>query len=267
MDPWLESPSVFPDFHNRFISLLSESLNLLLPSPYFTAIGTRVLIEGETDGIIEPDVDVLTPADESTNGYGHRGNGGGVAVAEPANEEIVVVRVPQEETTEWQLDVRTTDGNDRLVTSIEMLSPANKRLGSRSRELYLHKQRELIERGVHLIEIDWLRAGQHTTAVALRPARQQTGGFVYHICVTRAGRFSDFDVYPIQLSRPLPTLRVPLLPGTDDLRVPLQPIFDRCYDVGLYARRLRYQEPPDPPLTSDHQTWATAILQPPSRST
>ena len=42
MDPFLEQPAVFPDFHNRFIAYLSEFLKPDLPQPYYAAIGSRV---------------------------------------------------------------------------------------------------------------------------------------------------------------------------------------------------------------------------------
>ena len=42
MDPWLENPSVFPDFHDRLISFISESLNDSLPAQYVASINRLV---------------------------------------------------------------------------------------------------------------------------------------------------------------------------------------------------------------------------------
>ena len=36
MDPYLEDPDVFPDFHDSFVTYLRESLQPQLPEPYFT---------------------------------------------------------------------------------------------------------------------------------------------------------------------------------------------------------------------------------------
>ena len=47
----------------------------------------------------------------------------------------------------------------RVVTVIEVLSHINKARGSEGHELYLTKQRELLQSGVNLIEIDLLRRG------------------------------------------------------------------------------------------------------------
>lgn len=45
MDPYLESTALFPGLHNRPIGLMSESLQAILPSPYFAEIGERVRVE------------------------------------------------------------------------------------------------------------------------------------------------------------------------------------------------------------------------------
>lgn len=260
MDPWLEKRGVFPDLHNRFIGEMSAVLNALLPPPYFTAIATRVIIADDTrKRYIEPDVDIFKPT--GLNGS-HRANaGGGVATAEAVEIEPVIVHVADDEFAEWHLDVRTGEGDDELVTSIELLSPSNKRLGSEGRAEYLQKQREMRQRHVNLVEIDLLRGGMHSTAVPLDAALNQAGAFDYHVCVYRAARRRDLDVYPIRLPQKLPSVAVPLAPTVPAIPVNLQTIFDRCYDVGLYARRIKYGEPCDPPLTPEQQAWAENILR------
>lgn len=251
MDPWLEQPGVFPGFHNRYITYLSEALNAVLPPPYFADIANRVMIEGDEPlALREPDVGVFRP--HGANGT----NGGGVAVADPSEVRAVRVHVPRDEIREWLIEVRSADDN-RLVTSIELLSPSNK---STHRAEYRRKQRELAERQVNLIELDFLRAGAHTTAVPLTHARQSAGAFDYHVCVYRPEEPEEFEVYPIRLPQRLPMIRVPLRPGAT-VEVHLQPVFDRAYDVGVYGRRLRYAGPADPPLTPEQQAWADGILR------
>ncbi|MGL6095490.1 MAG: DUF4058 family protein [Fimbriiglobus sp.] len=258
MDPWLERPGVFPGFHNTFLAYLREAINAVLPPPYFADLANRVVIEGDGDpGLREPDVGVFRPV--GANGSHGPAGGGGVAVAVLGAEAApILVHVPRDETTEWVVEIRTTDAADRLVTAIELLSPTNKGGG---RTEYRRKQRELIERRVNLVELDLLRAGPHTTAIPPVPARRDAGPFDYHICVTDPERPEDFAVYPIRLPQRLPTLAVPLKPGTDPVRVPLQPVIDRSYDAGLYARRLRYDQPPDPPLSAEHAAWAVGVLR------
>src|SRR4051812_48490615 len=155
MDPWLESPGVFPDLHTRFLTTLSADLNRQLPAPFFAAISTRVYME-ESERQVEPDVDVLTP-----NGPV---GGGGTAVAPVAVTdllEIPAAPLPDEEVTETFLEIRTTADGERLVTSVEVLSPTNKTPGATGRGRYLAKQHELQSAGVNLVEIDLLRRGAH----------------------------------------------------------------------------------------------------------
>ena len=258
MDPWLEGRGVFPDFHNRFISILSESINSRLPPPYFAAIGTRVIIEGDSNRSVEPDIDVLLPF--GSNGHCDT-SGGGVATVLETDTLPIIVHVPDGEMTEWFLDVRTGDADDQLVTSIEVLSRSNKRAGSEGRSEYVQKQREMVERRVHLVEIDFLRSGLHTTAVARGPAIKKTGPYDYHACVSRVGRRRDFEIYPMRLGQPLPALKIPLGEGTPDVSIPLQPVLDRCYDAGVYSRRIRYAEACDPPLSPEQQAWAESMLK------
>src|SRR5579883_294337 len=214
MDPWLERPAVFADLHNSFIAYFRESLNATLPPPYFAAIGTRVVIEGEGDRFVEPDVDVLRPVNASDGGDGR---GAGVATLGATEVTPVIVHVPKDEMTEWLVEVRTGEGDDELVTTIEVLGRSNKRLGGEGRAEYLRKQREMVERRVNMVEIDLLRAGTHTTAVPLGPAVARAGRFDYHVSVYRTDRPADFEVYPIHIPQRLPTVAVPLRPGTGDV--------------------------------------------------
>ncbi|MBI4617654.1 MAG: DUF4058 family protein, partial [Planctomycetes bacterium] len=40
----------------------------------------------------------------------------------------------------------------------------------------------------------------------------------------------------------------------------LQPLIDRCYDLGRYAETIDYSRPPVPPLNEQRTAWATALL-------
>ena len=257
MDPWLEGPAIFPGFHNSYIAYLREAINAVLPPPYFADIANRVTIEGDgPPGVREPDVSVLQPV--GANGSHGPVGGGGVATADATETAAVVVHVPADELTEWTIEVRTTGGGDQLVTAVEVLSPSNK---TTDRAEYRAKQRELAGRGVNLVEIDFLRAGPHATAVPLKYARWTAGAFDYHVCVYRPSRAKEFEVYPIRLPQRLPTVAVPLRDGVGPVRVEFQAVFDRCYDAALYARRVRYADPPDPPLTPDQATWVAELLR------
>ena len=118
-----------------------------------------------------------------------------------------------------------------------------------------------VDSHVHLIEIDLVRDGRHSTAVPERALRRSVAAFDYHVCVHRADRPNEFFVYPIRLPQRLPTVSVPLLPNDPDVPLDLQSVFDRSYDTGPYRRRLDYHDAQfAPPLTAEQETWARSLL-------
>jgi hypothetical protein len=255
MDPWLEHPAVFPDFHTRLLTGFSEALNAVLPPPFFAALSTRVWLE-ESERRVEPDVDVLRPPEATPSA-------GAATVLLPATEllEIVAERAPDEEMTETVVEIHAA-GGERLVTSVEMLSISNKTPGSGGRDLFRAKQQELLVSGVHLVEIDLLRGGTHATLIPERMLRERAGPFDYHVCIHRVERRNAYQVAPIRLPQRLPVIPVPLTAEVPDVTVDLQALFDRCYDVGLYGRRVRYREwQPIPPLSEEQARWAEQVLR------
>lgn len=171
----------------------------------------------------------------------------------------MVVEVEPDEQREVFLEIRDPESGDRVVTTIELLSHANKAAGTDGRDLYLRKQREMLESAVNLVEIDLLRAGRHSTAVPKRDAVMQVGPFDYHVCVHRAAEGSRFEVYAAFLKFRLPAIGLPLTPEVGDVRVDLQAICRRCYDAGPYDRRVDYSVPPVPPLPPELQQWGQEL--------
>jgi hypothetical protein len=260
MDPWLERPGIFPDFHDSLIVSMRTAINATLPPPYFAAIANRIWIEG-AERYVEPDVDVLHPS--RTNGNATEPSGSsGIAVAEARQAKPIIVHMPREESTERFLEIHAAPDGEQLVTTIEVLSLANKRRGSIGRREYLKEQREILDSDVNLVEIDLLRGGTHTTAVSFDRALKKTGAFDYHVCVRRFEKPEDYEIYPIRSPQMLPIVAIPLLPGAADIDVSLQELLAQCYDAGLYSRRVRYLEhQPEPPLTETQAKWAEQILR------
>lgn len=257
MDPFLERPAIFGDLHDRMITYLAEALGGKLHPPYLTALRARIWVESSLR-VIDPDVDVL----RQKPGRRHKKVNSGVAVAERESKPIVV-EVEDDEHRETYLEVlKAEEGDHRLVTAIEILSPSNKTPRSPGRKLYLRKQREVFNSKTHLVEIDLLRGGRHTTAVPLDRALLRTGGFDYHVCVHRYDQRRKFFVYPILLQQKLPFLDIPLLKRDGSVSVDLQAVFDRCYDVANYSLRARYEENrPQPALSPEQSEWATQLLR------
>jgi hypothetical protein len=140
-----------------------------------------------------------------------------------------------------------------LVTSIEIMSPANKR------EPGLHalvsKRDALRLAGVHILEIDLLRRGQRTwsdTHVEAAP---------YMAALVRAGHL-HVELWPIDLRAPLPLLPVPLRPPDPDVPLDIQQALDTIYDEARYGLTLNYDgPPPPPPLSAQDMAWVESCVQ------
>jgi len=257
MDPFLEHPDIFQDFHDRFITHLSERIQERLPPPYVAALGRRAWIE-VSERFIGPDVQVVRPQAAP----GEAGSGSPVAVAARPRAQPLLVHVPHDERSEPLVEIYLGRGSDRrLVTCIEVLSLTNKTPGEHGRDLYLRKQREILGGKVHLVEIDLLRAGEHTTAVPRHRLARAAGEFEYHVSIHHFDNLEDYFVYPVRLNEPLPEILIPLLPGDPPVPLDLQAVLHRTYDAGPYRREITYQdEAPAPPLSPAWQSWLRQVL-------
>lgn len=254
MDPYLEHPDIFPDFHDSFVTYLRERLQPHLPEPYYAAIGRLAWIE-VSERYIGPDVDVVASwQSERASPI----STGGVAVANRSATQPLVIHVPHDERIEPLVEIYLGRGSERrLVTTIEVLSLTNKTPWERGRDLYLRKQEEILDSQVHLVEIDLLRGGHHTTAVPFGRLTNVAGAFDYHVSIHHFDNLEDYFVYPFRLSDPLPAIEIPLLPGDPPVSLELQAVFHRTYEAGPYRREIDYRTvPPAPPLTADLLTWA-----------
>jgi len=257
MDPFLESPVYFSDLHDGLIYNLQAQLQRELPGAYYASKSDRVWVEVADDRrMIEPDVTVLRRPGPSGDPAPPPAK---TAVAEP-----FVIPVLHDEFRETSVDILTRRAEgEAIVATIEILSAANKRPGNTGRGLYLQKQREVIDGGrTHLIEIDLLRSGTHTTAVSRTGALRMCGPFDYHVCLRRAGVWTEASVCPIRLRDRLPQFAIPLMPGDGEVIVDLQIAFDRSYDVGPFAKRVDYAGPiPEPPLAPEDTAWVAERLK------
>jgi hypothetical protein len=253
MDPFLENRLIFPDFHDGFVAYLREAIQPSLPEPYYAALGRRVWVE-ISERFVGPDVNVIVRRSQRPS---LPSNLSTIASATFEVTRPVVVTVPHDEQSETIVEIYVGRGSDRrLVTSIEVLSPINKHPGEKGRDLYLRKQAELLDSQCHLVEIDLLRGGTHTTAVPENRLKQKVPSFAYHVCAHHFDHFEDFLIYPIQLADPLPTISIPLLPGDGEVPVSLQQVFERTYAAGPYHREINYSETvPLPNLTIEQMQW------------
>lgn len=149
------------------------------------------------------------------------------------------------------VEIRDVAGRT-LVTTIEILSPWNKR--GQGREEYLEKRRKLLRSSSHLVEIDLLLRGKRLPMKdALPPAS-------YYVFVARVNERPRIHVWTIGLDHPLPNFGVPLMEGDADVSLDLQSCFQNVYDGGGFDLILDYSKPPAVPLSADQAAWVKQRL-------
>ncbi|OJW17076.1 MAG: hypothetical protein BGO49_07985 [Planctomycetales bacterium 71-10] len=247
MNPWLERPDVWHDFHSAYLPLLRRQLVRQVSPRYAVKIDENVYIheEGvEARGRFRPDLGVTYRGDETS--------------VRPTAVEIaapVRLRLPDEDVERLPY-LEIVDGrSEELITVLELLSPTNKRRGD-NRTSYLNKRAAIRAGGVNLVEIDLLR-GEPPMPVLGRPP------CAYSVLVGRTERGPEVDFWPIGLRDPLPVIPVPLREPDADARLDLKAALDEAYDDAAYQFRI-YEGPPDPPLSPEDEAWAREFLPRPS---
>ena len=243
MDPYLEHPALWPGVHNGLVAALAAQLQPLLTPRYVAAIEQRVYIEGTHHQRV-PDVHVEKVRDET----------GGTAVARGVIDTPSVLEIDALEIEEWTIHVLDRYRDMKVVTVIEVVSPANKTPGP-GRRSYRRKQREVRASEAHLVEIDLVRRGRHVLSV---PEAHLSGAadYDYLACVSRWPKRRRFELYRTRLRERLPRIGLPLTEPDADVPLDVQAALEQTYRDGGYALRLRYEEPCEPPLESADQQWA-----------
>jgi len=268
MDPYLEAPDIWPDFHNGLAGEIRGELNRVLPRPYYARLEMRPevgIVGDELSRRIVPDVAIVRPRSPAAS---TAGDGGLALLEEPrvASSPSVWVRIPNEPLRHDFVEIRDAARGHALVTLIEIASPTNKRPGP-DRRAYEAKQQEILGSDTSLIELDLLRGGQPLiggplvieAAAGLEPRPD------YLVAVNRAwqrGAELQYQLFPVRLEESLPCIPVPLREGQAETPLDLQYVFQRAYDSGPYARgAVDYDQPPDPPVRLELTGWLKDCLE------
>lgn len=262
MDPYLESPGIWPGFHDALLFCIRESLQQILPDRYYAELQTReeVGIGGfDTARVFYPDLSVKeSPLEASSSASASRARG----AAEASVPEHLLI-VEEEPIRVGYLEIREVARGGRLVTLIEVLSPSNKIPGP-DREAFERKRKDIFESGAHWIEVDLLRAGKRLGAHPSVDAHCRRNGYDYVVVVSRSTRRTprlDLELFGFTVRDLLPMVSVPLLEPDPDVVLDLRWAFRRAYETGPYRKILRYDLPPDPPLEGGDRTWALEVLR------
>jgi hypothetical protein len=255
MNPYIEKPSVWQDFHARFIAAAAERIGTLVYPRYYVRIDEYVFIHefsaDERKPLGRPD---LVFTDSGGTAGGGTPGGGATAVAAPA--EVGIPATAVDVIRHRFLEIRDRDST-AVVTVVELLSPSNKASGQ-GREEYWNKVRRLVATTyTSLVELDLLRGG-------VRLPWDQLPACDYYALVSRpADRRRDppkAAVWPVRLRDPLPPIPIPLAPGEPEVTLDLQAVIHHVYDTAGYRYSL-YRTPPEPPLAPDDAAWAAQILR------
>ncbi|HEX5269417.1 MAG TPA: DUF4058 family protein [Gemmataceae bacterium] len=257
MDPYIEALNLWKDFHDDLISELKRAISAALPDHYVVRTGQRsyvVLAEAEekTERHFEPDVTVR--AGRGARSRGGPATSGGTAVA-PEEDFDTLRAFIEEEFDESFIDIYHLAPDRRLVTSVEVLSPSNKRRGSKGWELYLRKRQALLRGRANLVEIDLLRGGDRMPMLDPLPTSP------YYVLIGRREKAPYCRVGRASFDRPLPAVPVPLAKPDADIPVALQPMVDAVYARSRYDDDIDYSQPLQPPLPPEQVAWLAGRLR------
>lgn len=251
MDPYIEACGLWEDFHKHLIEQIAWQLAGVAPERYVVRTGERsylVLVqsEGKKEYPFLPDVSVTIP-----RGRKKGGKKGGTAIAEPVSgaKTHFLRAFIEEEHREAFIEIYEVGPEMRLVTSIEVLSPSNKRPNSEGWDLYQRKRQSLLLERVNLVELDLLRGGQRM------PMLDPWPNCPYVLMVARARKPHACLVVEGHFQQPLPEIPIPLAKPDPDLSLNLQALLDTIYRRYRYEQSINYATELTPSLTAEEMAW------------
>jgi hypothetical protein len=207
MDPYLEQPVFWSEFHNRVIVAIADAIVPSLLPRYYVGVETRTYRDHD-DGELLPQ-EVTLPVSS--------------------------------ETKERYLEVREA-GTDAVIAVIEVLSPKNKRTGD-GRVADEAKRQRILDSASHLVEIDLLRSD---SPMAMQGATGTDYRILVSRWSPTDRRSTErrpkAELYGFTLQEPIPSFPLPLKLPSEVVMVELQAIAQGVYDRGGYAIRIDYQQ-------------------------
>ena len=240
MNPYLENPEFWSEFHSRMIVAIADALDDCLSRDYRVAIEKREYPSDDGDNVL---VDVsITASSQSTTQ---------TAILEPITQPLSIELPIAEEVQERFLEIREgATGN--VVTIIELISPKNKGTGE-GRSTYLQKRQKILVSATHLIEIDLLRGGEPFPMGAVIPSD-------YRIMISRSYQRPKAQLYAFKLQQIIPSIPVPLRFGEDEPILNLQSLLHKVYDRARFELGIDYKQACTPKLSKENEAWLRSII-------
>jgi len=234
MNPYLEQPDFWSDFHNQLVAALARSLVGALLPKYRVVMDEWIyqVSDVSTIAVGRPDVAIQRNCTQQTaisNG-GHSSQ----ATIQPVQVTIPVLQ----EVQQAYLEVRDA-ATQAVVTTVEILFPANKR--GEGRRKYENKRQQVFQSLTNLVEIDLLQDGE-----ALPMAGQENSSH-YRILISRGATRPVADLFVFNLGDRIPAFLLPLQSGDSEPLVDLQQLVNDLYDQLGYDYFIDYQNSPPAP--------------------
>ena len=239
MNPYLESPYRWPEIHHQLISEIAASLNSQVVPKYRAAVETRVYIDMSLVGI--PDVFVAKESKQP--------NLQDSSVAVFTKPERVTIPSPCE-VKEGYIEIREI-ATRRVVTVIELLSPANKRSGE-GRKKYLKKRHSILESETHFVEIDLLRKGDPMLLIE----GQKTD---YQVLVSRVDERPVAERYAFSIRDRMPKFPLPLQKEDTEPPIDLKALLNQVCKKTAIDIVIDYQTQPQPALCENDFSWLKSL--------
>ncbi|MDA1012846.1 MAG: DUF4058 family protein [Planctomycetota bacterium] len=257
MDPYIESCGLWEDFHQKLIGEVEGTLARALPDRYVARLGERAyIVLTRSDDVPEKrrtqtDVAITSARIQAPDPTA------ATAVLDPPKTKAGVENTPVQmralisvEFREVFVEIHEVRPERRLVTTIEVLSPANKRHPQPGWVKYVRKREAHLEGCLaNFVEIDLLRGGQ------TMPMEDDWPDSPYRLLVARRELSPLCDVWPAHYSHPLPEIPIPLAAPDADISLALQPLIEAIYQRSRYDQDIDYRDACHPALSNEDTAW------------
>ncbi|MDY6784869.1 MAG: DUF4058 family protein [Cyanobacteriota bacterium] len=249
MNPYLEHPDFWSDFHNRLIVALANVLTPQVLPKYRVTTDKRIYEIRGSNALLVGRPDVLLQRSRN----GRVSSNSDRAITELPVQPVKVLTPTAEEVRESYLEVKDA-ATQEVVTVVEILSPTNKQYDGRQK--YEQKRQKVLESRTNLVEIDLLRLGEPLPLSGDDNRESQ-----YRILVSRASVRPLADLYPFNLSDRIPLFPLPLRPEDVEPVIDLQALLNEVYDQSGCDYFIDYNSNPDPPLSECDRAAIEIVLR------
>jgi hypothetical protein len=246
MNPYLEQPELWLEFHSRAIVASAIAIEPQLNPNYRVAVEKRIYLSASSELLGIPNISLVSKQSHPTPPVS--------GTATLTRIEPIRVLLPRPETVEESyLEIREMPSG-RVITVIELLSPKNKSAGE-GRNAYETKRQQFLGSRTNLVEIDLLRSGK---PMPILGATQRTD---YRILVSRGSQLPQAELYAFSVRDSLPAFRVPLQPLDAEPELDLQAVLMGVYNQARFDLAIDYCQEPRPSLKAADKEWADYLLR------